>query len=138
MRYILFLCSISLLFAFSGCRCCGVSSHYNDTIDDVGDYKANWEDGYCPKLDISRAGMCDWCSGSLNRSVCPCRCNRSACCRSNVYYPSEHTLAYQASLAAKQSEENSRATDERAVPAPSMAAPKIGNPAIPVPPPLGR
>lgn len=57
----------------SGCRCCCLFEPYNNLIDHIKDYPVLFDQWYCPRLDISRAGKPDWC-GPINRHLGPCRC----------------------------------------------------------------
>lgn len=83
-----------LFLLLSGCRCCRLSNCFYNHLDDCSDFKAELECLYPPELDISRAGMCDWCASSANRAICPCRCNGTSCCVKPVFYPSKFTTAY--------------------------------------------
>lgn len=88
--------AVVVMFAViaSGCRCCRLSNPVYNCVDDCTDYKAELDRLYCAKLDISRAGMPDWCASRVNRAVCKCRCDGTSCCVCPVYYPTEYTTEY--------------------------------------------
>lgn len=69
---------VVLTAMFSGCRCAPGFQRYADFIDDVNDNPVLWDQWYCPRLDISRAGKPDWC-GPVNSRLAPCRCEGVGC-----------------------------------------------------------
>lgn len=69
---------VVLTAMFSGCRCAPGFQQYADFIDDVNDNPVLWDQWYCPRLDISRAGKPDWC-GPVNSRLAPCRCEGTGC-----------------------------------------------------------
>lgn len=106
MRYTLLLfCLLGL--GSAGCRCSPLAERCYDKVDCISDHKACLDRLYCPRLDVSRAGMPDWCSGRAH-SKCR-RCQGRCCCQGQAWYPTEHTMAYRASLAEAEAKKNSKA-----------------------------
>lgn len=91
----------------AGCRCCPLLDHYANTIDDISDCHVHFDNWYCPRHDISRAGKPDWCS-PLKQRLC------SRCCTTGCWdqyddchlYPPSHpyefpSFAFSGPMAAK-------------------------------------
>lgn len=62
--------------ASSGCICCPGFGLYADYIDSWGSRGQYNDILYHPRLDISRMGQPDWCSGPVNRHVDDCQCEQ--------------------------------------------------------------
>ncbi len=98
----------------SGCFCSPARWCYHDTIDDISDHKVCLDHLYRPGLDISRAGMPDWCQSRFNRRHAPCRCCDGYCRPPLAAYPAEYTLKYRAAQAEK--------AQQKSTPQPTPAA----------------
>jgi|GEM_PF-1662086 len=68
------------LFGITGCQCHTWGDRYSDLIDDISDYKAEWDGLYNPCFDISRLGKPDWCHCKWNRLFCPHACETTGYC----------------------------------------------------------
>ncbi len=102
-----------LLTAFMllpGCRCCPSSNCYYNVVDDISDKQLTLDRFYRPTLDISRAGMPDWCQSRLNCKLCGCRCNGTCCRTGQPLYPAEYRLRYEAHLAQEAAKKQSTRT----------------------------
>lgn len=77
LRYAWTVAVLAVLTGTFGCRCCPCLDHYGDVLDCTTDCDVVFDQSYCPKCDISRAGKPDWC-GPLHQWMCPCRC-QSGC-----------------------------------------------------------
>ncbi len=106
--------------SLAGCRCCPASNCYYDAIDDISDHKAQLDRFYHPTLDISRAGMPDWCASRLNRKICPCRCNGMSCQPKPILYPSTYRQRYQQFLNEQAAEDRQRKYEEPSSPVPPL------------------
>lgn len=65
---VLIVFSALAALGLAGCRTCRCTDHLGCLIDHKKDYPVLFDTWYCPRLDISRAGMPDWC-GPVNRLV---------------------------------------------------------------------
>lgn len=90
MRRVVLLSMVLVSSLATGCRSCFLLNPYANVIDDINDTHIYFDDWYCPRLDISRAGRPDWC-GPINRrlgkNICYLGCyDRYDDC--NLYPPS--------------------------------------------------
>jgi hypothetical protein len=53
-------CAVLMSGLLAGCRCCPLTTSYANVIDDVSDTHVYFDNWYCPRWDISRAGKPDW------------------------------------------------------------------------------
>ena len=56
----LIACAVVLGGLLAGCRCCPLMTPYANVIDDVSDTHLYFDNWYCPRWDVSRAGKPDW------------------------------------------------------------------------------
>jgi hypothetical protein len=89
--------SLSLLLFSSllaGCRGSALLNSTANCIDDINDTHVYFDNWYCPRLDISRAGRPDWC-GPINNRLAPGICYLGSWNRyddENLYPPSNPYL----------------------------------------------
>lgn len=102
------LAGLTLFFSLigaSGCRCCSWADTAYRKVDQINETKWCLDHKYKPCLDISRAGMPDWCECSWNQKLCSCRCNGGPCRPCPPAYPIEYTMKYYADMQEKEAAE---------------------------------
>lgn len=68
MRRVVLLSMVLVSSLTTGCRSCFLLNPYANVVDDINDTHIYFDNWYCPRLDISRAGKPDWC-GPINRRL---------------------------------------------------------------------
>lgn len=77
MRRVGLLSMVIMSCVMTGCRGSLLLNPYANAVDDINDTHVYFDNWYCPRLDISRAGKPDWCgpfNSRLARNICYLGC----------------------------------------------------------------
>jgi hypothetical protein len=113
MRRPQFIFSVLLTsILLTGCRNPMMNPYYN-LVDDINDTHIYFDNWYCPRLDISRAGKPDWC-GPVNSKLSPGICYLGCYDRydDDNLYPPAHPYTF----------------PSYTMPAPKVWKPEVNNP----------
>jgi len=88
-------CAVLLSGLLAGCRCCPLMTPYANVIDDVNDTHVYFDNWYCPRWDVSRAGKADWCGTDGRRLKHFCCCEGEWDCYDDCHlYPPSHPYEF--------------------------------------------
>ena len=59
MKMMKLLAFVFAIIPMTGCHCLPANEHWHDTVDAIADSEAQFDECYCPLLDVSRWGRWD-------------------------------------------------------------------------------